>query len=265
MANIHLLIVDPQFDFCDSSGALFVPGATEDIERLTIMTEILCGELTDIHCTLDSHHLFDIAHPLAWQDLNGNHPDPFTIITFDQVDNQKWLASIPKYQAQQRSYVKALADNGRYPLCIWPPHCLIGSNGVQVMPSLYEQLLAWETQEYAMVDYVTKGTNWKTEHYSAIQADVPDLEDEATMANTKLISALQEADIILLAGEAGSHCLANTVMDIADNFEDDSHIKRLVLLEDATSSVSGFEHLYEDFRVKMITRGMQISTTLDFV
>ena len=69
----------------------------------------------------------------------------------------------------------------------------------------------------------------------------------------------------LFAGEAGSHCLANTVRDIANNFGDDSYVRRLVLLEDATSPVPGFEAFQTDFIREMRGRGMQITTTNDFL
>ena len=105
------------------------------------------------------------------------------------------------------TYVQTLAKNGRYPLCIWPPHCLIGSPGHAVMPELFAALLDWE-QRFALVDYVTKGSNIWTEHYSAVQADVPDPADPGTQINTALIQTLLKADMIAVAGEAGSHCLA---------------------------------------------------------
>ena len=38
--NIQLLVVDGQFDFCDPAGALYVPGADEDMKRLSKMMQI---------------------------------------------------------------------------------------------------------------------------------------------------------------------------------------------------------------------------------
>ena len=115
-----------------------------------------------------------------------------------------------------------------------------------------------------MVDFVAKGSNIYTEHYSAVQAEVPDPSDPGTQINIGLIQTLDEADVIAIAGEAGSHCLANTVRDIADNFSDES-IKKLVLLTDATSPVPGFEQNQTDFINEMTARGMQLSTTTEFM
>jgi hypothetical protein len=38
----------------------------------------LAPKLDDIHVTLDSHRLVDIAHPIWWRDSSGANPDPFT-------------------------------------------------------------------------------------------------------------------------------------------------------------------------------------------
>lgn len=261
--RIELLTIDPQNDFCNPDGSLFVPGAVDDMLRLSKMLLRTKAKLDDIHVTLDSHHFVDIAHPIFWVDSNSKHPDPFTIISKDDIDNGIWRTTYPPFQARAFEYINELHSNQRYPLCIWPPHCLIGSWGHGVVPELFNSILEWE-KEFAVVDYVTKGSNFWTEHYSAVQADVPDPEDPDTQLNMRLINTLEESDIILLAGEARSHCLANTVRDIANNFGEEN-IKKMILLEDATSDVPGFENLGEDFVTEMKGRGMQVSTTEDFL
>lgn len=263
--NIHLVVIDPQVDFCDPNGALSVPGADQDMRRLAAMVARLSGKLDDIHVTLDSHRLIDVAHPIFWKDSNGRHPDPFTIIRADDVCSGRWAPTLPGLYRRMQDYVHTLEANGRYPLCIWPPHCLIGSPGHCVMPALRKALLDWESSRFALVDYVTKGSNPWTEHYSAVTADVPDPTDPGTQINTRFIQTLMDADMVVIAGEAGSHCLANTIRDIANNFGDDSYVKRLVLLTDATCPVPGFEALQTGFIQEMTARGMQLSTTMEFL
>lgn len=263
--KIHLLIIDPQFDFVNKNGALSVPGAQEDMERLAAFIDRAGSKLDDIHVTLDSHHPLHVAHGIFWKDSHGDHPNPFTIITAKDVQDGKWMASMPKFQRWCIEYTESLEKNGKYPLCVWPSHCLIGSNGAKVDETLFKSLLKWQENEFAVVNYVTKGSNIKTEHYSAVKADVTDPKDPSTQINTNLINALMEADLIALAGEAGSHCLASTGRDVAEAFGDDSYVKKLVLLTDATSPVPGFEKLQEDFIKEMVARGMQLSTTDKFL
>lgn len=263
--RIELLIIDPQIDFCDpAKGALYVPNAEHDMRRLANMIRRLKDKIDDIHVTLDSHHFIHIAHPIFWKDSHGNHPPVFTRITLPEVEEGKWTTTQPGLYKRALDYVRKLEQNGRYELTIWPPHCLIGSPGHAVFPELFDALTEWE-QRFAFVDFVTKGSNILTEHYSAVQADVPDASDPGTQINTRLIQTLEQADLVAIAGEARTHCVANTVRDIVNGFGDASYVKKLVLLTDASSDIPGFEAHAQTFLNEMIARGMQLSTTTEFL
>lgn len=256
--KIELIIIDPQNDFCDPKGSLYVPGADKDMERIADLINRAGDRYNDIHATLDSHHFLDVAHPIFWINSKGENPDPFTIIENEEVVNGKWRTFLPQYRQYGIDYTQSLKDNGRYPLCIWPPHCLIGSWGFTVYPVLYEALLNWEKRNPgSYVNFLTKGSNMLTEHYSAVKADVPDADDPTTEMNFDFIDPLKEADQLDLSGEALSHCLANTVLDIAEGFGDDSYVKKFNLLEGASSNVPGFENLGEKFVNDMVARGMK--------
>ena len=265
MKNIHLVCIDAQLDFCDPKGALFVKGADTDMIRLAGMVNRLSDKLTDIHATLDSHHLVDVAHPIYWKDSNGNHPSPFTLISDTDVESGKWMTTLPSLQKRALSYVKTLKQNGRYVLCIWPPHCLISSWGHGLVPVLFDAFKSWENKRFAMVDYVTKGSNIHTEHYSALSAECPDPVDPSTQINTRLINTLEEADEIPFAGEASSHCVANSLYDLLKSFKDNSYAKKIVLLADAMSPVPGFESLQDKFFQDMKSAGVRFSTTQEYL
>jgi nicotinamidase-related amidase len=259
-----LLIIDPQVDFCDPKGALYVKGAEQDMTRLAAMVDRISDRLDDIQVTLDSHQLVHIAHPIFWRDTKGAAPAPLTVITMDSVVTKKvWRARCPALQAYAEKYVTDLEKSGRYVLVIWPPHCLIGTPGHNVSPILMPSLLRWQEQ-FALVNFVTKGSNMLTEHYSVVKADVPDPEDPTTSVNSTFIRQLEDADEILIAGEALSHCVANSVRDIANEFGDDQ-IRKLVLLTDASSNVPGFEKLGADFVREMTAKGMRLAKTTDYV
>jgi nicotinamidase-related amidase len=269
--KIHLVVIDPQNDFCTPNGtlgvptgALFVAGADADMARLATMIRRLQGKIADIHVTLDSHHLMDVAHPLFWKDSNGNHPGPFTIISTSDLENGRWTPSIPSFYKRMLEYTKALETGKRYPLCIWPPHCLIGTPGQAIVPDLMAAMNEWAEARQAIVDFVTKGSNITTEHYSAVKAEVPDPNDPGTNLNTRFIQTIEDADVVLWAGEAASHCVANTMRDTMENFGPDA-MKKMVLLTDATSPVTGFEQQYKDFLAEMLAKGMKTSTTVDYL
>lgn len=287
--KIHLVTIDPQNSFCKivdalqqqliHDGELCVPGAWDDMLRLADLVDRLSHKLDDIHVTMDSHHYLHIAHPYWFKDTKGARPDPFTVMRNEKgtiigakYDATGTLHDVGQYTTVQPGllkwtldYLAALTTGGRYPHMIWPPHCLIGSPGHNIVQPLFDAFLRWETTSCGFVNYVTKGSNYRTEHFSAVRAEVPDPGDNSTQLNSKLIGIVMEADIILLAGEASSHCLANTVRDMANSFADDSFIKKCVLLTDATSAVGGLEFLEKQFIQEMTARGMQLSTTKDFL
>jgi nicotinamidase-related amidase len=118
---------------------------------------------------------------------------------------------------------------------------------------------------------VTKGSNPWTEHFSAVKAEVPDPEDPTTQVNTRLIQTLEDADLILLAGEAETHCVMNTVADIADFFSDAKYVEKMVWLTDATSPVPDppgttlFSDKLRHVFAALKARGMKTGTTEDFL
>lgn len=257
----QFLIIDPQNDFLDISGAaLPVPGANADMDRAAALVERLGNRLDAIHVTLDSHHPLDIAHPGWWRDTAGNAPAPFTVIGASDLRDGVWQARDPARQAASLAYVEALAARGRHQLIVWPEHCLIGSWGHNVHGRLFDALGAWGRQYLRKVNYVDKGKNPMTEHYSAIQAEVPDAADPHTEVNHALLARLAEADRVLIAGEALSHCVANTVRDIADQLGGEA-VGKLVLITDCCSPVPGFASLGEAFVKEMTARGMQVTTS----
>ncbi|MBI4068160.1 hypothetical protein HY413_01990 [Candidatus Kaiserbacteria bacterium] len=267
--NIQLVVIDPQNDFMNIPGAaLPVPGANEDMKRVAKIVERCGRKFSDIHVTLDSHRLVDIAHPVWWVDGRGKNPAPFTLITASDIEKGIWTTRNPAFRKRSLEYTKKLEATGKYTLCIWPVHCLIGTWGHNVQSDLNGALQAWSEKEFAMVDYVTKGSNPWTEHYGALQAEVPDPTDPGTALNTEVLSMLKPADVIALSGEALSHCAMATINQIADNIGDE-HIKKFHILTDCSSPVIhpavDFPAISAKWLKAMEKRGMHLTTSRDFL
>lgn len=264
MRKIKLLIVDPQNDFVDPNGNLYVTNAEKSILNLVNFIDKIGHKLDDIDITLDSHHLMHIANPLFWMNSKGEHPTHFTIIHKEEVKNGKWVPVIPSLREWGIKYVKTLEDNGRYELCIWPPHCLIGSPGANIFPDLFKSLMNWEQKHKAVANMTAKGSNIKTEHYSAVKADVEDPEDVMTMLNTKLIERIEDSTMSLFCGWASSHCNKFTITDMVDHFGNNS-IKNVHILTDCMDPVKGFEQQAEEFLQDMKSRGANLVTTKELL
>jgi len=261
---IKLLAIDVQNDFCNKYGSLYVDGAYEDTLRLSNMLDKLIERINSVHITLDSHSEVCISHPIFWINNKGENPKPFTIISEEDVINGVWISSNIDYRTKSIEYVKSLSKNNRYSLCIYPPHCILGTYGWNIEQHFSSVLSKWSKTNLTNVDYHFKGLNMFTEHYSAFKADVIDETDSSTLPNVKLIEQLSGADEILVAGQARSHCVASTMYDLVDELGL-SAANRFVLLTDTMSDVTGFEHLGEKFYKDMIDIGVRIATTQDYI
>jgi len=116
--KIHLVIIDMQVDFCHANGSLNVPGSIGDIQRLIEFIYTHAERITNITCSLDSHLPHQIFHPAWWVDADGNHPAPFTMITYDDIKAGKWRPLVAPVQST--SSVKKLEAQARKTLTIWP-------------------------------------------------------------------------------------------------------------------------------------------------
>jgi nicotinamidase-related amidase len=276
---VHLLVIDPQNDFCDLpaawcpadplTGAALAPalpvaGAHADMQRVAALIRAGGEGLADITVTLDSHHRVDIAHPTFWRRADGAPVAPFTPVTAAQVRvgelAPRDAAALPRTLA----YLDELEARGRYTLMVWPVHCEIGTWGHEVHAGVRAAYNAWEESRVRAVRKVTKGENPWTEHYSAIQAEVPDAADDATQMNAALLAELDRADVLLVAGEAGSHCVRATTEHIVDNLPG-GRPERVVLLTDCMSPVGGFEAQQAAFLAAMRARGVRLATSAEIL
>lgn len=250
----HLLIIDAQNSFCDPSGELYVPGAEKDMKRLADFISDNENRLDRITATQDSHNKIHIAHPIWWTDKNGNHPKPFTRISYGDVESGAWRAANPDYQEWSETYLKKIDAH-----VIWPFHCLIGTQGHEIFSDLLEVLNRWREHRHEL-DFVLKGQTRFTEHFSAVKAAMEVPGNPYTLLNTALIRSLDQADEIWVAGEATSHCVNDTVTDIVEYSDNPEIAKKIVLLSDAMSPVGGFEDMAEGFFHRMRSAGARILT-----
>ena len=233
------LIIDAQFDFCHPEGALFVPGAEQDVDRMANLIRKHADQIDHIAVTLDTHHVLDIAHPLFWHDATGKHPNPFTQITSDDVDSGQWIARFSPEKANK--YIRDLEADGQFTHFIWPEHCLVGSRGAALHDTLLNALKYWTSQ--CDRDYVAiqKGLYPLSEHFGIFRAQVPDPSVPETQLNRALIADLARFETIYLMGEAKSHCVANSLKQILDFAP--VLISKLVVVTDCMSDVTGLGYL----------------------
>ncbi|HXT34419.1 MAG TPA: nicotinamidase [Chloroflexota bacterium] len=255
--KVHLLVIDAQKDFCFPAGSLYVggrsgTGAMDDNHRLAEFIYHNLGTITAITTTLDTHMATQIFFPSFWVDSSGAPPSPHTVVSAERIRSgalqpnpaiADWLCGgdYPWLVAQAAFYCDELARAGKYELYLWPYHCLLGSDGHALAGIVQEAQLfhAFARQTQAWIEM--KGSHVLTENYSILRPEVVRGHDGGTLAqkNTALLATLLGAEVIVIAGQAASHCVKSTIDDLLTEIRavDPSLAGKVYILEDCMSSV----------------------------
>ncbi|CEO41000.1 hypothetical protein C0W35_21550 [Photobacterium kishitanii] len=272
-----LLIIDPQYDFYDVplneqltldskqntiSPSLPVPNSWEDAKMLAAFINKQQNHINNIVVTLDSHHEYDIAHSIYWQNKLGEHPTPFTLISHQDIIDGIWQPTKIEQLSHVLKYTQSLEKSGKYNLIIWPTHCVIGSVGHCIVSPIHTAITAWEMHKATQHHIISKGENPHTEHYGGCEAEYPLRDDIKTQFDPQLIELVKSSDQVFISGQALSHCIASTVEQIVKKLSSDD-INKLTILIDTTSPVAGFEQQAKTFTENMANLGVNITKTAE--
>lgn len=257
-----LLAIDIQNDFMEGIGSLGVQGSIGDVERLTRWMYANISKLSHVMCSLDSHSISQIFHADWWRDQDGNPPSPFTIISYQDVVNEKWT---PIYGQDDRAlaYLKNLEQAGQKKLCIWPYHCLNGTNGAKLESEFTKMLYFHSAARSSTPVFIQKGQDPHTEMYGIVKAEY----DPSGHINQNVLDAIEQFDEIYIAGEASSHCVLASTIQILEYFEEWKDItSRITLLEDCMSPIAGFEESTELQYVELAKEyGIKLKKSTDVI
>lgn len=255
--RICLLLIDVQNTFCIPGFELFVggqsgSGAVDDNVRLCEFIYRNLGVISTIAPTLDTHTAMQIFHPLFWVNEVGEHPTPASTITPADIEQGIWKVNpavaysiaagdYPSLQTHALHYVNCLSHHGKYPLTVWPYHAMLGGIGHALVSAVEEAVFFHAIARNSQTQFEIKGNNPLTENYSVLRPEVLEGANGRPIAqkNTRLIQQLLEFDIVIIAGQAKSHCVAWTVDDLLTEIQlaDPNLAKKVYLLEDCTSPV----------------------------
>jgi len=230
-----LCIVDPQNDF-HGTGTCAVNGADQDAERIAEFIYSNMTSIDEIFVTLDSHHRMHIAHAIFWEDAKGKNPPLYTVITLQDVLEERWVPRDLSLLSHCKFYLQELekkAKGGMTALTIKPEHCLIGSRGHAVVRVINEALQDWATTRMRKVAYIFKGTNILTDTTSSLCADVVIREDPSTDYDPDLMQRLNSSQHLVICGQSLSHGIHFTMRDLLTQWT--GHRSRISLLTDCCS------------------------------
>ena len=254
--KICLVAVDVQNTFGIPGFELFVggrsgKGAVDDNRRLCEFIYRNLDVITQISPTMDTHQAVQIFHSVFWVNDRGEHPEPFTLISEQDVKSGRWRFNsilgyslgIDEHYARRylMHYTKRLKEGGKYELTIWPYHVMLGSIGHALVSAVEEAIFFHSIARYSQPNFQVKGNNPFTEHYSVLGPEVlngPDGEPVA-QRNVTFVEQLLLFDAVIIAGQAKSHCVAWTIDDLLGDISvrDTRLAEKVYLLEDCTSPV----------------------------
>jgi nicotinamidase-related amidase len=237
--------IDCQVAFCTPGASLFVPGAVEDTVRTIEWLYRHLARITTLVLSLDTHSVHQVFHPAAWVDEQGRHPAPFTVISTDEVRKGRWrpvlrAEGFPGFEAAAAEYCDQLEKSGRYVLTIWPYHALLGGASHALVPALMEAALFHAAARRAETVFEIKGRSAVTENYSVLAPEVRTLGGRTVGEfNTRLFDLLVGHDRVYVFGQAKSHCVRATLLDLLEECRrrDPALLSRIHVLEDAMSPV----------------------------
>jgi nicotinamidase-related amidase len=253
--TVHLLLIDEQKDFCFPQGSLYVAGqsgkgALEDNRRIAEFVYRNLDRITRTTCTMDSHLPFQIFFASFWIDRAGEPLTTHREITTAQVRSGevrvnpalRWLGEIDDLQKQALHYCAELERAGKYTLYLWPPHCILGSDGHALAGVVHEARMFHAYARNAQAEIAIKGDHPLTENYSVLSPEVLTRHDGSELArrNSALVETLLQADVLVVAGQASSHCVKSSVEDLLSEIlrRDPRLARKVVLLTDCMSAVA---------------------------
>jgi nicotinamidase-related amidase len=248
--KIYLMLVDLQNTFCIPDYELFVAGAPDDNRRVCEFIYSNLANITKIAPTMDTHTVMQIFHPFFWTNDAGLHPDPATMISADDVRNGIWKVNtavsgdLGNYTALCKHalhYAETLESDGKFLVTVWPYHAMLGGIGHALVSGIEQALLFHNAARHSQTSFQIKGGNPLTENYSVLRPEVLLGSGGSPIAqkNTRFVKMLLDADMVIIAGQAKSHCVAWTIQDLLDEIQaqDPTLTEKVYLLEDCTSPV----------------------------
>jgi nicotinamidase-related amidase len=256
--RVLLLLIDVQKDFCFPQGSLYVGGrsghgALEDSDRIARFVYANLASITEITCTMDTHFPFQIFSPSFWIDGAGDPLHAHREITVDDIRAGRvkpnpeiawWLTGgdVAWLERQVAFYCEELEHAGRYRLYLWPPHCLLGSEGHALVGLVHEARLFHAWVRGARNGIEVKGGHALTENYSVLSPEVLVRHDGGALAprNEAFVTTLLGQDVVIVAGQAASHCVKSTLDDLLAEIQrrDAALARKIYVLRDCMSSVA---------------------------
>lgn len=233
-----LIIIDPQNDFVDRKGSLYVPGSEKAIKNICKFIQTRGGYIEDILISQDTHQKFSIGFPVFW----NSNLHPFDKISIKDILNDK-IKPVYIRPTWIDQFKKQFKKYRHEELTVWPDHCIEGSWGWCFPDELIQTLNDWN---------IIHHRNYKT--YK--KGYIPELEAYSLMTDFKIGSNIEISiktpppifgySKVYICGFCKDICVAETLYDLKEN---DYFKDKLVILDNCMATLdsnSSNLKIYED-------------------
>lgn len=193
-----IVLVDVQKCFLDEFP---VYGATLDFDIVAEKIESNIDNVDYIAVVKDSHNNQEINNKLNWINSTGHNPSEYDEILLLDIGRKWWPLSVSLEYA--KNYSIELSRNKKNPIIIWPEHCIIDTDGHNIIDNIQIVLNKWENQTNKEVVYIEKGLNKYSEEYGILpDARLPDALKNLNMENiNKVMKILLNYKNITIIGD----------------------------------------------------------------
>lgn len=200
-----LIIVDPNNDFVDSRGSLYIKESEKGVDAIIDFIE---KENPDaIIVSQDTHETYHISHCGYWkEDLK-----PFTVVTMKDVEEGR----VQPLKADKKDVIDYLkvVENKHQTHTLWPDHCIKNTWGWEFPERLNKALQQWQSQGDGKrpLHIYEKGEFEDAEMFSIFSYVNA---DEVDQRGKKIMDEMAGYDEVVVCGFAKDYCVAESVKDI---------------------------------------------------
>lgn len=209
-----LFIVDPQNDFVDPAGSLYVKGAEAAIDNICKLLKE--RDFDRVIVSQDSHQYYHIGHSEFWKEK----PEPGTVIKISEISRNEFVPALCDYE-NSKDVIRRIYERNSRDIRIWPHHCIEGSWGYSFPDRLVQALNDWSASHLRPYEVYQKGKNPFCESFSLLDEYTPDFN------GTILFS---------ICGFCKDICVYETLKAIVDADILPRYLEKLELIEECSTA-----------------------------
>lgn len=206
-----LIIVDAQNCFIDE---LPIYGATLSPNFISEKINNNIQDIDYIAVIKDTHSKNEINNKINWINSTGHHPSDLDVINRYDIGVNWWPTSVSLEYA--KTYSDYLYKNNKEPIMMWPDHCILGTEGHNIINSIQNALNNWEKERNLKVIILEKGLNVYSEQYGILpEARFPIVlnDKNITLMTNEVIHILTTYSNITIIGDEYSHSVLPVLKD----------------------------------------------------